>query len=129
MTRVVVSAGAGFGAGHHVPPCVLGDVERLIGRVDERSLVGFDFGPDRNLYVAHREEILRFDGVTGEFIDVFIASGNPPGVLTRAGWLEFSLPPLPSVPPVPALSPWGLTLMVGVLIGVTLRTMRTSAAR
>ena len=36
------------------------------------------FGPDENLYVASfdTDEILRFDGQTGEFIDVFASSGG-----------------------------------------------------
>ena len=44
------------------------------------------FGPDGNLYVSSfdTDEILRFDGVTGEFIDVFASSGGlngPAGML------------------------------------------------
>ena len=36
------------------------------------------FGPDNNLYVASfdTDEVLRFDGSTGEFIDVFASSGG-----------------------------------------------------
>lgn len=36
------------------------------------------FGPDGNLYVASfdSDEILRFDGVTGEYIDVFVTAGS-----------------------------------------------------
>jgi len=47
------------------------------------SFSGFDFGPDGNLYVANKarnqtnttgQGILRFDGKTGAFIDVFVPS-------------------------------------------------------
>ena len=47
---------------------------------------GLAFGPDGNLYVASADtsEVLRYDGRTGEFIDVF-ASQN----INRAGFLSF----------------------------------------
>lgn len=39
---------------------------------------GFDFGPDGNLYVAsfNNDAVIRYDGTTGEFIDVFVTSGR-----------------------------------------------------
>jgi streptogramin lyase len=41
------------------------------------SIGGFTFGPDGNLYAAsfNDDSILRFDGTTGTFIDVFVTSG------------------------------------------------------
>jgi secreted PhoX family phosphatase len=39
---------------------------------------GMLFGPDGNLYVASdsTDEVLRYDGVTGAFIDVFVSGGG-----------------------------------------------------
>jgi len=73
------------------------------------SFRGFDFGPDGNLYVANNarnipettgEGILRFDGISGEFIDVFIEGspwGQVPDLLTGAVYLEFSSVPIRQV--------------------------------
>lgn len=43
-----------------------------------RTSVGIAFGPDGNLYVGDRDAnaVLRYDGLTGEFIDVFVPSGS-----------------------------------------------------
>ena len=46
-----------------------------------------DFGPDGNLYVASASSVLRFDGTTGEFIDVFVPDGS--GGLAGAALLKF----------------------------------------
>jgi hypothetical protein len=48
------------------------------------------FGPDRNLYVASQrtQSVLRFNGTTGEFMDVFASGG---GLLTPKG-LVFVVP-------------------------------------
>jgi len=39
---------------------------------------GVAFGPDRNLYVVHfnSDKVLRFNGVTGAYIDTFVSSGS-----------------------------------------------------
>lgn len=39
---------------------------------------GLAFGPDGNLYVASFDthQVLRYDSISGDFIDVFVASGN-----------------------------------------------------
>ena len=45
---------------------------------------GMDFGPDGNLYVASSDsdQVLRFNGQTGEFMDAFVDTGlNAPGNL------------------------------------------------
>ena len=44
------------------------------------------FGPDNNLYVSSfdTDEILRFDGITGKFIDVFASSGGLDGPIGMA---------------------------------------------
>lgn len=56
---------------------------------DRNAIEGFAFGPDGNLYTAHRRthEVLRFDGQTGVFIDTFIDSGS--GGLSRPNDLFF----------------------------------------
>lgn len=48
------------------------------------------FGPDGNLYISNlsTHEILRFNGATGEFMDVFVSSGS--GGLVAPYGLEFS---------------------------------------
>ncbi len=40
--------------------------------------LGFAFGPDGNLYVPSRDsdEVLRYDGTTGDFIDAFVTAGS-----------------------------------------------------
>ncbi|MFQ5502716.1 MAG: hypothetical protein ACE5EQ_10515, partial [Phycisphaerae bacterium] len=42
------------------------------------SAIGLAFGPDGNLYVsnASTDEVLRYDGQTGVFIDVFASGGS-----------------------------------------------------
>ena len=47
------------------------------------------FGPDGNLYVGStsNNNVLRFNGTTGAFIDTFVPSGS--GGLTTANWLTF----------------------------------------
>ncbi|MBK1987091.1 hypothetical protein A0J48_005990 [Sphaerospermopsis aphanizomenoides BCCUSP55] len=52
---------------------------------------GIAFGPDGNLYVASflTDQILRYDGVTGEFIDVFAQGNGQPGGLNGPNGLLF----------------------------------------
>ncbi|MHC5931156.1 MAG: SMP-30/gluconolactonase/LRE family protein, partial [Nostoc sp.] len=48
------------------------------------------FGPDGNLYVSglNSNNVLRYDGKTGAFIDTFIPAGR--GGLNGAGFLAFT---------------------------------------
>lgn len=54
---------------------------------------GIAFGPDGNLYVTDfgNDQVLRFDGTTGAFLDVFIQPGN--GLSLPAGLLFIAGPP------------------------------------
>ena len=51
----------------------------VFGETENGSIVSptdVFFGPDGNLYVSDVDSIVRFDGVTGNFIDEFVTAGN-----------------------------------------------------
>ena len=69
----------------HATPSKLIDV--FINEDIIRYSIDLEFGPDGNLYVSshYTNQILRFDGTTGEFIDIFASGGG----LDRPFGLDF----------------------------------------
>jgi sugar lactone lactonase YvrE len=68
-----------------------GGLDNLVGELPKGLLIPGDmtFGPDGNLYVvsANTGQILRYNGSTGAFMDVFVAAGS--GGLTNPQDLKF----------------------------------------
>jgi hypothetical protein len=73
------------------------------------------FGPDGHLYVVSlvTAQVLRYNGTTGAFIDVFVAAA--PGGLNEPTFLVFH-----SSAPIPTLSEWGM-----ILLALSLLTLGT----
>ena len=87
-------------------------VDSLDGRLD--TPIDFAFGPDGDLYVNSRSRegtgpqgtVLRYSGLTGDFIDVLVEPGSGGYVVTRNGMLFLDGPA--TVPEPSTLAIWSL---------------------
>jgi hypothetical protein len=62
---------------------------------------GITFGPDGNIYVANGTDIVRFNGTTGAFMDIFVAAssgGLTGGAMLRLGRMAISMRPVAARP-------------------------------
>jgi hypothetical protein len=99
-----------------------------------QSITGFDFGNDEDLYVLEnnsglidQEAVLRYDGSSGGFIEVFITSGQSLNSLERPIFIEFARSQFPAVPSL-SFGGWALlTALVGVLAAFVVIPQRRDA--